>query len=286
MGGFPKTKPPPTKRALDSWIRDLARAEGQVESRLRLRAAHMIVAAVLASMLDGGGSPLFILKGGVAMQLRFDQRARSSADIDMVGRLELDLLEATLDDTPSHPIGPFVVRAIGKPHRLGPTGAIRQQLRVEYTGTAWAKVYLEVSPPEGRSVDLEQLEVLAASPDLTVLGLPSVDPISCMPTSYQIAQKLHACTEVKDDGSENARFHDLLDLQLLAELVDDWSATRVACEEVFGLRRKQPWPPTITVPASWPDGYARLAASEDFPVADVYEAAAIVEAMIERICTV
>jgi hypothetical protein len=58
----------------------------------------MVVSAVLARMRAVDGTPLFILKGGVAMQLRFEHRARTSADIDMIFRRDLALLDSTFAD--------------------------------------------------------------------------------------------------------------------------------------------------------------------------------------------
>lgn len=282
MSSFPKTKRPASARILDAWIRDRARDEGQVTERIRLGVGYMVVSAVLARMRMVDGTPLFILKGGVAMQLRFEHRARTSADIDMIFRRDLALLDSTLADAPRYPIGAFTVRAVGKPHVLGPTGAVRQPLAVLYGRTPWSRIYLEVSPPEGRSADMERLEILPPSPDLTVFGLDPIEPIPCMSVAYQIAQKLHACTEVKTD-EDNHRFTDLLDLQLLEELVLDWPAVRSACEEVFRLRRKHAWPPAVTVYPSWIEAYAASAVANDFPVTDVDEASAKVTKLIARI---
>lgn len=281
MSSFPKAKRPASARILDAWIRDRARAEGQVAERIRLGVGFMVVSAVLARMRAMDGTPLFVLKGGVAMQLRFEHRARSSADIDMIFRRDLTLLESTLAEAPRYPIGDFTVRAVGKPHVLGPTGAVRQPLQVLYGRTSWSRIYLEVSPPEGDSAEMEHLEILPPSPDLTVFGLDSIDPIPCMSVAYQIAQKLHACTEVKP-GEESHRFTDLLDLQLLEELVDDWPAVRSACEAVFRLRQKHPWPPAVTVFPSWAEAYAASAVVNHFPVTDVDEAGAKVTALIAR----
>lgn len=282
MSSFPKAKRPASAKILDAWIRDRARAEGQVAERIRLGVGYMVVSAVLARMRAVDGTPLFVLKGGVAMQLRFEHRARSSADIDMVFRRDLALLESTLAEAPRYPIGDFTVRAVGKPHMLGQTGAVRQPLQILYGRTPWSRIYLEVSPPEGGSAEIERLEILPPSPDLTVFGLDAIEPIPCMSVAYQIAQKLHACTEVKPD-EDNHRFTDLLDLQLLEEVVDDWSTVRTACEEVFGLRQKHPWPPAVTVYASWKEAYTASAVANHFPVTDVDEAAAKVNALIARI---
>lgn len=110
-----------------------------------------------------------------------------------------------------------------------------------------------------------------------------------MSVAYQIAQKLHACTDVKTDlpdGDEpNNRFHDLLDLLLLEELVDDegWAKVRDACSETFALRQKQSWPPRVMIYPSWPAGYSRIAAENAFPISDIDDASRRVRAMIDRI---
>lgn len=90
----------------------------------------------------------------------------------MIFRRDVGLLDSTLADAPHYPIGDFAVRAVGKPHVLGPTGAIRQPLAVLYGRTPWSRIYLEVSPPEGGSADMERLEILPPSPELTVFGPP------------------------------------------------------------------------------------------------------------------
>jgi hypothetical protein len=54
----------------------------------------MVVSAALSHLVDETGVPLFILKGGVAMELRFGLRARASKDYDTAFRQELARLEA------------------------------------------------------------------------------------------------------------------------------------------------------------------------------------------------
>ena len=108
-----------------------------------------------------------------------------------------------------------------------------------------------------------------------------------MSLRYQIAQKIHACTEVYADGRENDRFRDLIDLQLLAGLVadEDWAGIRVACLEVFEGRVKHPWPPSVTIYESWSAGYRSLAEQTQFSVVDVRDAADAVHQLIARIHT-
>lgn len=49
MSGFPKATRPASAKILDAWIRDRARAEGQVAQRIRLGIGYMVVSAVLGA---------------------------------------------------------------------------------------------------------------------------------------------------------------------------------------------------------------------------------------------
>jgi hypothetical protein len=102
----------------------------------------------------------------------------------------------------------------------------------------------------------EAIECATPAPALSVFGLPDGDRVALLPLTYQVAQMLHACTEVRP-GRDNDRFRDLVDLLLLEELVaaDDVPRLRFACEEVFALRDRTPWPPVVTVYAGWYEPY-------------------------------
>ena len=107
------------------------------------------------------------------------------------------------------------------------------------------------------------------------------------PVRYQIAQKLHACTEPPADGRRNDRFRDLIDLLLLEELVEDsdWDGLRAACEEIFELRNMHKRPPVVTIFDGWSDTYPALAAEVAFPISDANDAAWRVQQLIQRIAT-
>lgn len=116
------------------------------------------------------------------------------------------------------------------------------------------------------------------------MGLIGPETVPCVAVRWQIAQKLHACTEIFEQG-ENDRFRDLIDLQLLAGLVDDeeWADVKAAYIEVFEGRAKHLWPPSVTVQPSWAAGYRELADTTAFSVFEVEEAAEAVRALISRI---
>jgi hypothetical protein len=102
---------------------------------------------------------------------------------------------------------------------------------------------------------------------------------------YQLAQKLHACTEVFDEGPDNPRFRDLIDILLLRSLIEGeaLAEVRVACVDVFSVRDKHSWPPSLSVPPSWRDPYTHLADETGFGITEVEDAAAAVRAVIAEI---
>lgn len=75
---------------------------------------------------------------------------------------------------------------------------------------------------------------------------------------YQIAQKIHACTDPLDGQRVNSRARDLVDLQILGQLMkpDDLPSVRRACVEIFEGRCGHAWPPDVVVPEAWPKIYA------------------------------
>ena len=143
-----------------------------------------------------------------------------------------------------------------------------------------------MSTAEGGSGAAAAIEYASPAPALSVFGLPDGDRVALLPRPYQIAQKLHACTEPREDR-DNDRFRDLIDLLLLEELVPDTDlpAVRVACEEVFSLRGHHAWPPAIHIYPLWVEGYRSLALGMDFPILDVAKAAAAVSAFVSRIAS-
>ncbi len=83
---FPKQKKPRSWRVLQDWIRHYADQEELPQSRVRRAVSFMLVALPLDRSLDEEGNPLFLVKGGVSMELRLKMRARTTKDLDTVYR--------------------------------------------------------------------------------------------------------------------------------------------------------------------------------------------------------
>lgn len=273
-------KPPHNVAVLQRWIAEHARTDGVAPARLRRWVSFMVI----ASMLDGArtetGEELFVLKGGVAIELRFALRARATRDYDAAFRGDRDDALRHLDRVLRAGYAEFTGTR-GEVEPVGPTGALRTEISLAYRGRPWSTTPLELAPDERGATGVpERLPSLS----LEEFGIHPVPEISCLPVTFQIAQKLHAVTTTFTDGTTNDRFRDLLDLQLLAPLVaDDLTAVRDACVAVFAQRARHAWPPVLAVPEHWADEYARLAELTAFPVTDVDEAAELVRQLVRDI---
>ncbi len=240
---------------------------------------------VVAAMLDEArhaddGEPLFLVKGGVAMELRVDAGARATKDLDTAFRASMEAVADHLDPALQTGHDDFTAtRTELEP--VKDTGSVRCDIKLAYRGKSVITVKMEAAAVEGRMGD--EIDYLPAK-SLDHVGLTGPDTVPCVAVRWQIAQKLHACTEVFDQG-ENDRFRGLVDLQLLAELVADeeWADVKAACLEVFDGRAKHPWPPEVAVYEPWEPGYRALAEETGFSVVDVGEAAVAVRRLIDRI---
>lgn len=145
-----------------------------------------------------------------------------------------------------------------------------------------AYITLPVEVVAAVSAELEYVPTLS----LASVGLEPPDEIPCLSLRYQVAEKLHACTDPLDGQRINDRIGDVMDLILTEDLArekEDDDSTRVACLDVFTRRATHAWPPVLTVQPTWPDLWANLVDENDFPIDDVAEAVQRVNGMIERI---
>ncbi len=276
-----RRKAPHSAGVIERWVNEYARQQGMVVGRLQRWVWFMIVLAVLDRVRDEAGEPLFILKGGAAMELRLRLQARTTKDIDTIFRESTESMLERLDEALQAGWNDFTFERT-PPEPIKNTRSMRLQIKLAYRGRRWGTVPFEVAPAEGEAGDdVEMLDAVA----IEQFGLDGPSRVPSLGVRYQIAQKIHACTEPPPDGKqENPRFHDLLDLILLRELVDqDWAGVRSACVDTFKVRDKQPWPPELVIHPSWPQAFAALVAEHSFDITDVHEAARVVREMIARI---
>ena len=264
---------------LERLLQSYGQATGVAPNRLRRWLTMMVMIGALDRVQADPDQPLFLVKGGVAMELRLRHGARATRDLDMVFLGDPDQLLVALDAALAEPYSLFSFER-GPAEPIGTTQSRRLEVKVAFNGRSWATVRLEISPPEGQAGN--ELEILDAI-SIEDFGLIGPDKVRCLSIRYQVAQKLHACTEIFAAGRENDRFRDLIDLLLLRALEPDLTGIRHACIDVFVSRAKHAWPPLLNAPTSWAEPYTRLAGELEFAITDLGEAAALVAEFIAEI---
>jgi hypothetical protein len=268
-----RPRPPGDRSHLERLVQALSVEEGIAADRLR----RWVSTQVLLGALGRGDADerRFLLKGGVAMELRLRLRARATRDVDIVvlPAEEADLID-TLQDALEKPYLNFGFRLA----RIQSTPAQRMDVKMTYRGRPWATLRLEASPPGAERAEAEEIGAFS----LTQFGLDGPEQVACQSLRYQMATKLHAVTE-RFEAGENDRFRDLIDLLLLRDLQPDLAQVADACRDVFEARAKQPWPPRLSVEPSWPEQYRALAIEQGFAIHEVADAIEGVQALIDAI---
>jgi hypothetical protein len=231
-----------------------------------------------------------VIKGASNLELRLGtESSRASSDLDAVRAVEIDDFRSRLEQALVTGWQGFTGRMMDRGEIGAPVPMAyrphRFDTKLDFQGRPFGTVELEVAAEEvgGLAVtEFIDLDSVTAT-WFEVLGLEVPDPIPVLPLVHQIAQKLHACTTPDDIGWTNERAHDLIDLQLAVELfAGELAEIRDVAERLFAARRRQPWPPTVTVREGWANRYREEADGLDV-IDDVASAASWVNDLIEQI---
>lgn len=266
----------PTQKAhLERLVAHYARLTGLAPVRVRRWISVMVLLGALDRSRES--DPLFLLKGGVAIELRVGGGARATKDVDLVFFGDPERLGEILDEDLAEPYSVFSFEPQGVETRR--EGLFRQvDVKLLFRGRSWATVKLEVAQPDSQATDAEEVEAIS----IDEFGIEGPRMVRCLSLRYQIAQKLHAVTQRFEVG-ENERFRDLIDLIICRDLVADLAEVREACVDTFQARGLHAWPPSLEVPDPWAEPYMALAEEMNFPVADVGDAAAQIRGFIAEI---
>lgn len=279
---FPRSRPPASASVLSRWLDAYGARIGVAGDRLRrMLAFEFLVVALDRHRAEAG--PVMVIKGGMAIEARLRLNGRATRDIDAIlrGGGTVDEIDQQVREAL---VGSFVDGAVTfevrGSERIGPTDAVRFDVRVHWRGRALARLRLEVGPEEGAIDRWDEVEPVDL---MTPLGIPEAPAsIPCLPIPHQMAQKLHAVTLPLP---ANDRYRDLADLLLLDGLLDpgDDGLLAATCRALFSERDTHPWPPAVVVRDGWASGYRQLAAQHGLTPADVEAAAAAVRTLIARI---
>ena len=247
---------PAFRQALDKRLQVGSRTGGPSLARLRKQVAFdRLLARVVAVAPDR-----WVLKGGLSLDYRFGDRARTTRDVDFAAvgdeaSATLDLLAAQALD-----LGDFFTLAIertGALDRQVDGAAVRYHVVAELAGRTFDEFALDVGfdPPDGIEPDALR------GPDL--LSFAGIEPVvvKVLPIEFGVAEKVHAYSRGYGERSvASTRVKDLVDMVLIAtEAAPDAQRLRSALEATFDRRASHPLPVRLPrPPADWRVPYGRM----------------------------
>jgi hypothetical protein len=243
------------RRALEDRLRSRNLQSGTPLVRLRKKVAFdRFLARLILLQPDQ-----WVLKGGFAIELRLNDKARTTKDIDvLVLDNNIDILSALrnagaldLSDWFQFVVQPVEFRFLDE------IGNLRFNIRSLLDGRTFEEFHIDVGIGDPVIDPIEYLE----GPSL--LDFTGIRPtlIPCYPVTQQIAEKLHAYTRPHASG-ESSRVKDFVDILVLAGLGNiDPDRLLQAIRATFDTRNTHPLPHAFPdPPAEWSRPYQKLSA--------------------------
>ena len=250
--------------ALEHRLRIRSETTGIGLDRLRRR----VVFERVVARLQAAEPDRWVLKGGMALEVRLRDQARLTKDIDLGLRdqagdgpeLHARLVEALTPD----PFGDDFVILAKTPRRLigdGPDSLVwRASVDANLAGRLFGRLSLDIAP-RGSELDATQRVQLPNSLAFAGIESPTIEIID---VQRHAAEKFHGMQ--RDFGiRDNSRVRDLVDLVILHEndLIDP-PRLSAAVRNVWREREQTEPPATLPAfPESWPDRYEQLATDHD-----------------------
>ncbi len=276
--------PAALRAALEDRLANRSRGTGIDLERLRRRAAF----ERLLVRLELGAPGRWIVKGGMALEVRLGDRARSTRDLDLAlrdaavegGAVRDLLIDCLLADPDSD----------GFEFRIGSAGQIttddagrpgwRFSAECRLAGRRFATVRLDVVARANEITRTERVSLpgILEFAEIARHTVEVVDPLQ------HFAEKIHTLTRSYGDRL-NSRVRDLADIVLLIEdgLAASPELLRVVAH-VFDERNMHPLPHEIADPPTfWRDSYPTLVADMDLTANDFDEAVALVRHFWNRV---
>lgn len=262
------------RASLEQRLKNRAGQEDFSIDRLRRR----VTVERLLARLEGAQPGRWVLKGGMALEVRLGGIARATKDLDLGLRLTPpDQREAAnlLTEALVHDAGDYfdftVIRV--RPLAIKRAGDIlRASVRCRLAGREWATIQIDIGIRTHELAKTERLRV-PGNLEFADIAPPTIETIAL---ARHVAEKFHGMLREFDDR-ENTRTRDLADLVLLAEhdLIDPASA-RLAIVEVFAERETALPAVLPALPASWPSIYTSIAAEHGIHPASFDDAVTLI----------
>ena len=267
------------RRALEARLLNQSTLGAVSLVRLRkLVAFDRFLARLLAVRPDG-----WMLKGGLALQLRLGQRARTTKDIDVLLRLPRPEIGPTLTRAGELNLDDWFSFTVQQdPAQLpGPAdGGWRFFVTARVASRTFETFHVDIGV--GDPV-LEPAEALATPPLLAFAGIPPLT-LPCYPLSQHLAEKVHAYVKPRASG-ESTRVKDLVDILLVAAYSPVAApALRAAIQATFTAQGSGAPPTSLPAPpAAWTPKYRKLAQESGLVAVTLPQALAQAQAFLDPV---
>lgn len=250
------TSAPPFRQALEARLGTASRAGGASLARLRKE----VVFDRLLARLVAVAPDRWILKGALALDYRFGDRARTTRDVDLAMRGDEASATAGLLAAQALDLGDFFNFAIertGALDQLADGAAVRYHVVAELAGRTFDEFVLDVGFDPPADVEPDRLRGPA------LLAFAGIEPVlvPALPLEFAVAEKVHAYTRTYGDRRlASTRVKDLVDLVLVAGAATvDAQRLREALDATFDRRATHPLPARLPrPPADWRVPYGRM----------------------------
>lgn len=205
------------------------------------------------------GPDTWLLKGGLVLQLRLSQHARTTKDMDLLSLATWDeapqiLTHAAhldLQDWFSFAVRPDTATLPGPGH-----GGQRFFVTALVAGRTFESFHIDVGSGDPVTEPAEMLETPSL---LAFAGIPPVT-VPCYPLTQHLAEKAHAYVRPRATG-ESTRVKELVDIILIAEhMAINGLALRAAIQATFTTQGAGEPPTSLPAPPpSWALTFRKLA---------------------------
>ena len=265
--------PAALRAALDQRLRNKSQESGVSVERLRRRVMYERIVV----RLDLAEPGMWVVKGGLALDVRLGRRARASMDLDLGLRedaIEGDRLrDRIIEALESDPDDDWFTFVVGRAEQLqadrGGRAIWRYSVQADLAGKQFGSLRLDVAP---RVEELEPTERLSLHNELAFARVRS-RTVELIDIDRHAAEKLHALTRTYHN-QPSTRVRDLVDLVLLLEndYLDD-DGCRAAIRTTFQQRGTHDLPSDLSEPPpAWTDTYSSLVAALDVEADSLPEA--------------
>ena len=136
-------RPQPSARMLDQWVRDAEDITKGANKRIGWMLASTVVIVSLQRAIAPDRHPLFLLKGGLYLELQLGLKARTTKDVDTLFRGTVEEFERAVDEVLAEPWGPFVferttLERVTKAARL--IKPYRFEVKLIVRGKTWRRI--------------------------------------------------------------------------------------------------------------------------------------------------